>query len=89
VIIGDLDLIGVAGFPTETDPPLVVDPDAPLAGAVPGKLLEPVAGGNTEKFEGRGAIQLFELSLSNTLEIVRQLGGKRAVEKLLLLFDGE
>lgn len=71
MVVDDLDLIGVARFPTEDDPPLVVDPDTPLAGAVPGKLLEPVAGGNAKEIEGRGAMQLFELSLGNSLEIMR------------------
>ena len=37
MIISDLDLIGIAGFPSKADPPLIIDPDAPLAGAVPGK----------------------------------------------------
>ncbi len=89
MIIGDLDLIGIAGVPTEADPPLVVDPDAPLAGAVPGKWLEPVAGRDAEEFEGRGAMQLFELSLGNALKIMRQLSGKLATEKLFGLFTGK
>ena len=34
VIVDDLDIVGVACFPAEDDPPLVVDSDAVLSGQV-------------------------------------------------------
>src|SRR5271167_4589590 len=47
VIVDELHVPGAAGAPGEADPPLVVDPDAVLAGAAAGQLLHPVAGWNS------------------------------------------
>ena len=43
VIVHDLDVIGVTVAPPEADPPLLVDPNAELAGAITNQRLEPVA----------------------------------------------
>ena len=44
MVVGDLDIISVAIAPVEADPKLIVDPDAVLSGAIPGKLFQSKAG---------------------------------------------
>jgi len=44
MVVADLDVVGAILFPSETDSPLVIDPDAVLELAVPRELLEPVSG---------------------------------------------
>jgi hypothetical protein len=43
VVVDDLDVVRVTLRPAQADPPLVVDPDAVLARAVPAQGLEAVA----------------------------------------------
>src|ERR1700751_1034524 len=43
VVVDQLDVPRACGAPGEADPPLVVDPDAVLAGAVAGQLFQAVA----------------------------------------------
>jgi len=45
VIVDNLDVVGVAVSPAETDAPLVVNPDAVLTRTIPAQLLEPIAWG--------------------------------------------
>ena len=89
MVIGDLDIVGIAKFPAEADPPLVVDPDAPLAGTIAGKLFEPVAGGHAQEVESRGAVELLQPALGDALHVLRELCGKPPVEKLFSFFAGE
>jgi hypothetical protein len=44
MVVDDLDLMLGAIHPSENDPPLLVDPNAPEARQVPLELFEPVAG---------------------------------------------
>lgn len=80
MIIDNLDIVGVSTFPAKADPPLIIDPDAPLAIAVTGKLFQPVARWDTQKVESGGAAKLFQLALGNSLHILRQLWRKPAVK---------
>jgi hypothetical protein len=48
VITADFNAAGVATAPDQTNPPLIVDPDAVLPGPVPFEGLEPVAGRNAK-----------------------------------------
>ncbi len=59
MVIDDLDIRSIAILPGKADAPLVVDPDAPMAGAVAGELLKPVARWNTKKIKSGGAVKLF------------------------------
>ena len=43
MIVGDLDVIRVALFPSKADPPSVVDPNAVLALAIPFERLQAVS----------------------------------------------
>jgi len=78
MVIGNFDRKSIAVFPAEAYAPLIVDADAPLAGAVAGKLLKPVVGRNTEKVEGGGAMKLLQFTLRNALHILRQFCRKTA-----------
>jgi hypothetical protein len=57
VIIHHLDLVGVAVAPDETDPPLVVHPNAPLTRSIASELLESVPGGRAEVIETDGCVE--------------------------------
>lgn len=89
MVIGNLDIVDVAVFPSEAYPPLIVDPNAPLAIAVPRKLLQPVARGDAQKVKSSSAIELFQFALGNALNVMRQLCRKSAVKQLAGLFAGE
>jgi hypothetical protein len=43
VIVHDFDVVGIALVPTETDPPLGIDPDAELPDSGSSELLQPIA----------------------------------------------
>ena len=88
MIISNLDIVGVA-FPSEANSPLIIDPDAPLAIAVTGKLLQSVPRRDSQKVEAGSAAQLFELALGDALNVLRQLRRKSPMEQLLSLFAGE
>jgi hypothetical protein len=89
MVIDDFNIVGVAAIPAETDPPLVVDPNTPLAIAVAGKLFQPVTGGNPQEIKRGGTVELPQLTLGYALEILRQLGRKPAVKQFFGLFAGE
>jgi hypothetical protein len=61
VVINNLDLKGVAVAPPKTDPPLVVDTNAMLAGAIAFELLQAVTGRDAEVFELLGGVHDAEL----------------------------
>ena len=61
VIIDNLDLEGVAVAPPKTDPPLVVDANAVLAGAITFELLQTVTGWDAEVCELLGGVHHAEL----------------------------
>jgi hypothetical protein len=44
MIVGDLDVVRVAVFPSKADPPLVVDPNAVLAPAIPLECHQAISG---------------------------------------------
>jgi len=89
MVIGNLDIMGVAVFPKEADSPLIIDPDAPLARAIAGKQLQLVARRDAKKVERGGAVKLFQFALCQTLHILRQLCRKAAIEQFLCFFTGK
>ncbi len=74
MVIGDLDVKGAAVFPTEAYPPVIVDPDAPLTCTITGKLFQPIARRDAKEIESCSTIQLLQLALCNTLNVLWQLG---------------
>jgi len=56
VIVDDLDVVGVPVLPAEADPPLIVDANAVLTGAVTLELLQSVARRDAEIVELLGRV---------------------------------
>jgi len=56
VVVDDLDIFGSSFIPAETYSPLVVDPDAPLPGAVALQRFKPISGRNPEIVNSPGGI---------------------------------
>lgn len=73
MVIHDFDLVGIAMFPTKTDPPLVVEADAELTGADSSEFLEPIPRGNREVVEFRRRIQLPKLLERGPLDLCAEL----------------
>jgi hypothetical protein len=72
VVVGDLDIVRIAGVPPETDAPLVIDPNAVLARSVAHQLLQPVARRDPEVGEFHGGVQLPQLPQGDPLQGDRQ-----------------
>jgi hypothetical protein len=72
VIIDDLDFEGVGTLPLEADPPLIVDPDAVLAGPVALQALQSVARWDAEIGETLGVVQHPQLPSCYLLNLTRQ-----------------
>jgi len=59
VIINNLDIGRIALMPDKAYAPLVIDPDAPLVGAIAGKRFKPIARWYTEKVNRGCRLKLF------------------------------
>jgi len=82
VVIDDLDPVGSSAAPLEADSPLLVDPDAVLAGTVPGQFLEPVPGWNSEIVEVLGRVQQQKLAERDPSDRRRESTGPRTFKDL-------
>ena len=89
VVVSDFRIEDIADFPTETYPPLIVDPDTPLTSPVAVELFQPVAGRNPDEVKCGSGVQLLEFALGNALDILRQPCGKPAMKKFFGLFAGK
>jgi hypothetical protein len=69
VVIHDLYIMGVAAPPSETDPPLVVDPDAVLPLPISPQPLESVPGRDPQVVQPLGGIKHPELPQGHPLHI--------------------
>lgn len=82
VVVHDRDVIRVAVPPDETHPPLVVDPDAVLAGAVAAQLLQTVARWDAEVVERFRRVDRDELPEHDPAQLGRvptdRIAGKEA-----------
>lgn len=86
VIIRDLDVMGSVRHPDKTDPPLIVDSDAMLAGPIPFQLLQSVSSGRQQVFEIGRAVQHGQFSFrrfSNTGEFLDGLSCKQSLRLLI------
>ena len=81
MVVDDLDIVCVSGSPAETDPPLLVDSDAVLAGATSFEFLEAVARRDPEVVEDARSIEHAELSESGPLNVGAQLPYREALEE--------
>ena len=66
VVVNNLDVIDAITLPAETDSPLIVYPNAVLAGTVAFQRLEPVARRRIQFIERRNKIKLYQFSDGNT-----------------------
>jgi hypothetical protein len=85
MIVNDLHGIGVSISPREANPPLIVDPDAPLPRSISRKLLETVRWRQSQVIERGGGVKHAKFSESNSLDVGWQLPGALQVEDFLRL----
>jgi len=78
MIVDDLDVKGVTVTPPETDPPLLVDPDAVLALAIAFQSLELVRARNQKVFQVSSRVQLLQLHQRPLLNVSRKTLGELA-----------
>src|ERR1700727_772004 len=88
VVVGDLDVLGSLGRPTEADAPLLVDPDGVLSRAVFRQRFEVVAGRGREVHEQRRHVEHLELAFGLGLE-GSKLADALSAEEALGLFAVE
>lgn len=69
MIVHDFDGHGIAFAPQEAQPPLVVDPDAVLPGAVTLQGFKLVAGRDAQEVQCSRRVQLLKLAQRNLLDI--------------------
>lgn len=69
MVIDDLDVLGAKSAPHEADPPLLVDPDAPLSGPITAKRFQSIARRQTKIAKRRSRIDCDQFSCGNTLEL--------------------
>lgn len=82
MVIHNLHIMGVVVTPCETDTPLVINPDAVLAGAVVPERFKAVARWRAQILKLSRAVQNIKLSGGKPLDCLRQFCGKSAVEQL-------
>src|SRR3990172_4207303 len=73
VVVADLDVMGVSVLPAEADSPLVVDPNAVLADAVPGEALQAVPWRHAELVQSLGGVHEQQLAVRSSLHVRCQL----------------
>ena len=68
MVIADLDLKCIPFAPHETNPILLVNPDAVLAGPLASELFQPADGENGQIAQGPCRMDLHEFSLDDTCD---------------------
>jgi hypothetical protein len=89
MIINNFNIVGVAVLKAEANPPLFVDADAPLSGAITHKLFQPVAGRDAQIFHLGGGFNQFELLLRRLRQGPVKLADSKALEDGGGFFIGE
>ena len=89
MVIDDLHLIGVAAPPNEADPPLVIDPDAVLAGASGFERFEPVAGRLSQIIEIGCLVDLDQTPQRHPLHLGAEASNESSFENRLGLLVAE
>src|SRR5215472_368850 len=83
VVVDDLNLVGVALVPHETDPPPVIDANAVLTLPVTTQCLQSIARWSGQVAQFLRLMDLSQLTLGNPLYIVRQPPREPALEQRL------
>jgi hypothetical protein len=81
MVIHQLYVEGIGGPPDKTQPPLVIDTDAPLAGAVAAQLLQLIARWRAEILQGGCGIKDPQLTQTGSLDIRAPLPDGLTVEQ--------
>jgi len=81
MVVNDLHVIGIAIFPAKADAPLIIDANTVLPGAIPVKLLQPIAGWGPEINEGLGRINDRQLAQHGTLKLAGKSSDRLTTEQ--------
>jgi hypothetical protein len=68
VVIDNLNLVGISCSPAKTDPPLIIDANTVLAGAIASELLKAIARRNSEVLQRLGRIYCHQLAQHRALQ---------------------
>jgi hypothetical protein len=90
MIIHDFDIVHIAVFPSEANPPLIVDTNAVLPLPVAFQRFELIAGRLPEVLKGSGAMQIEQLAprlpfkglKADNTTIIKKSGGVATSERL-------
>ena len=89
MIVDDFRVIGVAIVPAETNPPLIIDPDAVLSQPVSAQRLQPVPRWHSRRIEIRSRVNHPELAHGHAFSITGQLSHALPLEYLLSVLAPE
>jgi hypothetical protein len=85
MVINYLDIVSVAPVPTETESPLIIDPNAVLALARAAQFFEPIARRNPQVLDRSGIVQHDELTTSGLFDSAKTCGTSPIEERLGVL----
>jgi hypothetical protein len=68
VIVNDFNILSVRGLPYEADPPLIIDPNTVLPGAITLERLQPVPRYAPDFLQAGGSVENAKLATGNTIE---------------------
>jgi hypothetical protein len=71
MVVRDLDFVGIAVLPLETQSVLLVEPDAVLPGTIAPKSFEAIPGWHSQFLKGPDAVQLIQLPACDRPEHLR------------------
>jgi hypothetical protein len=83
MVIHDFHLLRISAAPNETNPPLVIDADAVLAGTIAFQGFQPVARRRKQISQHPRPVQVFQLAPGSVLNVRRQLARAFAPEDAL------
>ncbi len=76
MVINNYYLVRIGAFEAKTNPPLIIDADAPLATAIAPESLKPIARWHTERLQMDRRIKHAEFPARQPLNVLRQFPGK-------------
>lgn len=89
MIINDSHIFRVSVHPFETDPPLLIDPNAMLPLPVSRECFQPIGRRHSQVLNRRASVQHLQLAIGCLLNIRRQTLGKFTSENLFRFFAGK
>jgi hypothetical protein len=86
MVIGNFNIMGMTVLPMKADPPSIIDPDAPLACSIAGKLFQPVPRRDSQKRQCRCAVDQGQFAQGHPLYFIRKAGGQMTMKDPFCLF---